>query len=54
MITRLTKEQFAAAYEALSMGSSFKTVAAMMMMSAEEFEHFIFNPAIQHGFEVFA
>ena len=53
MIGRMTIEQFAACYEALAMGSSFKTVAAMLLISDEEFECFIYNPAIQQGFKAF-
>ena len=54
MINLITKEQFAACYEALAAGSSFNTIATMLMLEAEEFEYFIFNPAIKQGYEAFA
>ena len=52
-IKRITINQFAACYEALAMGSTFETVASMLLISAEEFELFIFNPAADLGFEAF-
>ena len=53
MIKLITKEQFAACYEALALGSSFDTISKMLSLESEEFEYFIFNPVITQGFDAF-
>lgn len=53
MIGRLTVEQFAACYEALSMGVDFITIAKMVFMDTAEFISFVYEPAIKNGFAAF-